>query len=105
MSATKSRAVEPATYVGVIFKNRRYPNHRQRLPELGGNYAVKFKGGIYLTKSAEEEAALRKLRGKGIAPYKGIPIYECGLCRFNSTDEEEVEWHRRETHASVDLID
>lgn len=105
MSATKAKAPQAGGgYVGVVFRNRRYPNHRQRLPELGAGYSVKFRGGNYTTKTPEEEAALRKLRRKGIAPYAGVPIYECGLCPFHSYDAEEVEWHRKDNHSVGQLL-
>ena len=105
MSSAKAKATPQAGgYTGVVFRNRRYPNHRQRLPALGEGYSIQFRGGTYVSKSAEEEAELRKLRKKGIAPYNGIPVYECGLCRFASTDEEEVKEHRQDAHSLGDLL-
>jgi len=76
-----------------------YPNYSLELPALG--VTAKFNSGSYIALTPEIDAELQKLRGKKpIRKWSGVAIYRCGLCEFVSTDEEEVEEHRRLSHGS-----
>lgn len=101
MSARKLKAVDAPVpgFTPMIWRCEMYPNYSLELPAL--EMTVKFSAGNYLALTPEVDAALQKLKGKKpIRRWSGVAIYRCGLCEFVSTDEEEVEDHRRLSHGA-----
>ncbi|MBP9897470.1 MAG: hypothetical protein KBF28_03800 [Gemmatimonadales bacterium] len=104
MSARRLKAIPDAPqpvagFTPTIWRCEMYPNYSLELPALG--VTVKFNGGNYAARAAEVDAALQRLKGrKPIRRWSGVAIHRCGLCDFASTDEEEVEEHRRLSHGA-----
>lgn len=101
MSVRKLKAVEaPASgFTPTHWRCEQYPNFSLELPAIGK--VAKFDGGSYIALTPDIDAELQKCRGrKPIRRWSGVAIYQCGLCPFCSTDEEEVEEHRRLSHGS-----